>query len=101
MNESWKVRAIREAHARPDRAVSPEEQLARALREAPDGLTLTQTRNVLTGCGKDRREEALEAVRSAAWTTETREQRPNRAGHSQSQVVLRALADYLRTGEAD
>ena len=49
MTNSWKVRGIREHYrnererlALPEPPVSEEERLARALKAAPDGLTLTE-----------------------------------------------------------
>lgn len=99
MTRSAKVNAIRAAAAAdraarglPQAPVSEEEQLARALKAVPDGLTLTELRSVLH-CGRERREEAVAAIRRARWVHEAQESRPNAAGRMQRQVVLRALVD--------
>ncbi len=43
-------------------------------------------------------EKLVAAIRRAAWTSERREVRPNRAGRLQSQVVVSCAPDVPRVG---
>jgi len=95
-NRSAKVAAIREWAAEqrgeqglpPAQGVSAEELIARALRLAPDGLTLADIRKALHR-PREQTDEAIANVRRAPWVTETTETRPNAAGRKRQQVVLR------------
>lgn len=83
------IREVLAARQRVPPPVSPEEALARVLAVAPNGLTLTALRAALPCVSRDRREEAIVAIRNASWTTERYESRPGGAGREQMQVVVR------------
>lgn len=68
----------------------PEDVLFRALREAPDGLTVAECRDVLRPLvGRTRLEQALAAVRQSPRVRQSIELRPNRAQRLERQRVLR------------
>lgn len=70
-------------------SVPPEEVLLRALREAPDGLTVTECRDVLRPvAGRTRLEQALAAVRDSPGVRQSIEVRPNRSQRLEKQRVL-------------
>lgn len=90
---AW-VTAERERRGLPPAPVSVEElDLFRAISEAGDeGIRLTELRGRLSAlCGRERKEEAVAAVRRAAWVAESVELRANARGHVQRQVVLRMI----------
>lgn len=69
---------------------SPEEVLFRALREAPDGLTVEECRDVLRPLvGRTRLEQALVAVRQSPRVRQSIEVRPNRSRRLEKQRVLK------------
>lgn len=69
---------------------SPEDELLKALREAPEGLTMSECRKVLRPVvGRSRLETALAAVRQNPRVDETIERRANRAGRPERFLVLR------------
>lgn len=63
-----------------------------------DGITLQELRGIFVSLGKDRFERGLRFARDAGLLEECREKRPNRRGHDQQQVVLRANHDSRESG---
>lgn len=69
---------------------SPEDELLKALRDAPEGLTLSECRKVLRPVvGRSRLETALASVRENPRVDETIERRTNDAGRSERYLILR------------
>lgn len=69
---------------------SPEDELFKALRDAPEGLTLSECRKVLRPVvGRSRLETALASVRENPRVDETIERRTNNAGRSERYLILR------------
>lgn len=78
--------------ALPLEVAAPVVLMERAVIVAGDlGLTLQEMRRIFKPLGKDRYDEALRSLRDGGTILEAREERPNRSGRLQTQVVLRAM----------
>jgi hypothetical protein len=55
----------------------------------PDGLSMQDLRRLFELLGKERFDRGIAQLRASEQVAETREQRPNRAGRLQAQVVFR------------
>lgn len=72
----------------PLAVAEPGPLIERAVQIADDGLTLQELRDVFDMLSAERLDRGLAFARDAGLIVEQREQRPNRAGRMQEQVVL-------------